>query len=184
MVSFCIWGKLTTNVAKKQFTMENRGMKKLAKRFYYLSFILVTFFAGNFCLAVESASVETFHTTGGKVEFFAIGRPSMLKVHGTAKSLEGTGTVNKKTNEIFGHFVLKMDDFSTSLGLRDSHLKNKVFEVEKYPVSELTFKSIVVKPGEKTKVPAVLKFHGVEKEVLCETTLIYNNDKTSIESSF
>src|ERR1035437_2664414 len=108
--------------------VENIGMKKFAKLFYYLSFILVTFFAGNLCFAVESSSVETFHATGGKVEFFAIGRPSMLKVHGTAKSLEGTGMINKKTNEISGHFVLKMDDFSTSLGLRDSHLKSKVFE--------------------------------------------------------
>ena len=77
-----------------------------------------------------------------------------------------------------------MDDFSTGLGLRDSHLKNKVFEVEKYPTAELTIKPVDVKLGEKTKITGILKFHGVEKEVQCDATDTISGDKATFQSTF
>jgi len=157
-------------------------MKKILAQFCYLTVISLTFLSTDFSQAADPVAMETLHISNGKVDFFAVGRPSMLKVHGVGKALEGT--LNKKLSEISGHFSMKMNDFSSGLGLRDSHTKEKVFEVEKYPTAELTFKPTNVKPGEKTKIPAILKFHGVEKEVQCETTINVAGDKVTFESTF
>ena len=119
--------------------------------------------------AVVPVVSESLSVKEGKVDFFAIGKPSMLKIHGTAQSLEGSFTPTEK--EVSGHFVIKMDGFTTGMGLRDSHTKDKVFDVEKFPTSELTLKPMPFKSGEKTKFSGILKFHGVEKTVEGETTV-------------
>ena len=145
-------------------------------------FVLIMFLSGSSSFAINQVPVEAFQASSGKIDFYAIGKPSMLKIHGSADSLKGT--FNKNNGEVSGHFTVNMADFSSGLSLRDSHTKNKVFEVEKYPTAEITLKPFQVKTSEKNKFTGVLKFHGVEKEVQGEMTFDFSDKKAKFESSF
>ena len=111
------------------------------------------------------SDAQVFLEKAGNVDFYAVGKPSMLKVHGVNSSL--TGQLRKTSKEVTGTFTIPMKDFSTgSLKLRDEHMRNKVFEVEKYPTAELSLQPIPLQGTEKSApFKGKLKFHGVEKEV-------------------
>ena len=146
---------------------------------WYLTFILLF---GYSSFAEKSSPPDVYHSTAGKIDFYALGKPSMLKIHGDAKTVEGT--LQKVGDEFSGHFQMKMNDLSTGIGMRDSHMRNKIFEVEKYPTAEMTLKPIHAKSGEKTAFSGTLKFHGVEKEVQGETTLKLSDNKVGYDSTF
>jgi len=149
---------------------------------FLISLISLNFFIGIQSFALTPDPIENYRLSAGKIEFFAVGKPSMLKVHGTGKSLDGS--LNKNNDEVTGHFTVKMDDFSSGLSLRDSHTKSKVFDVEHFPTAEFTLKSIKPKSNVKTKFVGVLKFHGIEKEVQGDTTMNITPDKMGFESTF
>jgi polyisoprenoid-binding protein YceI len=109
-----------------------------------------------------NAGVE-FVQDAGKVDFFAIGKPSMLKVHGENTALKGS--LKKDGDKISGKFLIPMKGFVTGMKLRDDHLRDKVFSVSQYPTAELTVESFAAKTNESVPFTGKLKFHGVEKEI-------------------
>jgi len=132
-------------------------------------------------LAHAADNPRSYHSSGGEIDFYALGRPSFLKVHGIAKTLEGTIQSN---HEVSGHFSIQLGDFKTGVGLRDRDLRKKVFEVDQYPVAELSFNSKTLKSGEKSDFVALLKIHGTEKPIHGEASFRMNREKASFEASF
>jgi len=128
------------------------------------------------------SKLTLYHANAVKIDFYALARPSFLKIHGTARTLEGT--IQRKGEQISGKFHLKLDDFSTGIRMRDSDLKHKVFEIEKYPGAELTFEPFPVASGEKTKFSGVLKLHGVEREIQGEKTISFADNQVKFDCTF
>lgn len=112
---------------------------------------------------LPSASAADFASQKAQIEFFVIGKPSMLKIHGTSDDL--TGKVSTGPKGASGKLVAKMDRFTTGgMALRDKHLKEKILEPEKFPTSEITFTDIPVN-ADGAPFKGKLKFHGKEKDV-------------------
>lgn len=110
----------------------------------------------------------TLKVSDGAIEFFATGKPSMLKIHGESKV--ATGQLIRSGNAVTGDLQVPLDSFTTGMGVRDSHLKEKIFETKKFDKATLKIVKLQlpdVKPGDYKAVDftAKLNFHGVEKDL-------------------
>lgn len=118
--------------------------------------------------------------------FDAIGKPSMLKIHGEDKQVRGNLKLDGKN--LSGEFLVKLDDFNTGMKLRDQHMKNKYLEIDKYPEAKLKLEPITLPSlsGELKKLPfkGTLTLHGVEKPVSGETNISLNSNIQNIDASF
>ena len=103
----------------------------------------------------------------GSVEFFALGRPSMLKIHGESQALGGSLT--RSGNELTGELKIPLNSFTTGMTTRDNHLKEKVFETSKFDTAILTITSLTLPSasGVFKDLPfsGKLNLHGVVKDV-------------------
>ena len=157
-------------------------MKRMNQNFLLMIAVLSSVLMVCPASALKREDMKSYHTSNGRIDFYAIGRPSFLKVHGIANSMEGVINSNA---EISGHFSIKLSDFKTGVGLRDKDLRNKVFVLDQYPpTAELTLNPIPLKLREKTDFSALLKMHGVEKEVQGQATVKFNGDKAIFEATF
>ena len=110
-------------------------------------------------------------TQDSKVEFLAIGKPSLLKINGTGGKLKGHIEVHD--GRISGQFVLPLELITTGISLRDEHMKNKYLEVSKYPEAVLQIAELKLDKdffsgiGIQKNIPfkGKLKIHGSEKDV-------------------
>ena len=120
--------------------------------------------------AAQAATVSV-QSTQGKLEFHAVGRPSMIKVNGEGKGPEGTLAI--AGNKVSGDLTIDMTSLTTGIGMRDSHMKEKYLEVGKYPTAKLhltevslpekwTFASPAAKD---VKFKADLTMHGQTKPI-------------------
>jgi polyisoprenoid-binding protein YceI len=106
--------------------------------------------------------------TEGALEFFAIGKPSMLKIHGESKAM--TGELNRSGADVTGNFQIPLDSFTTGMGVRDTHLKEKIFEIKKFDKATLKITKLQI-PGGKAgdykglDFTGTLNFHGVDKDI-------------------
>lgn len=114
-----------------------------------------------------SASTVTAKPEQGKLEFHAVGRPSMIKINGEGPGPAGTLTV--KENKVTGDLTFDMTKISSGISMRDEHMKEKYLEVQKYPDSKLHVSELVL-PGDfaakgAKQVPfkGDLTLHGVTK---------------------
>jgi polyisoprenoid-binding protein YceI len=103
-----------------------------------------------------------------KVEFLAVGKPSMLKIRGTAKpegeakSLEGN--LSLKGDTVSGNAKFALDTLNTGIGMRDRHMKEKYLETAKFPKAEFALTEM--------KVPeAIQKGDGTAKDLPFTGTL-------------
>ena len=142
----------------------------------------VLVFSVFFVLSQSSQAQTVFKTQGGHVDFYATGKPSMLKIHGENSDLTGALTQNKGSCD--GKFTTKLSAFSSGMSLRDRHLKNKIFEIDKYPEAELNFKSMSLKAGTTGTFSGTLKFHGTEKEVNGEVTPEISDKEIKFKTNF
>jgi polyisoprenoid-binding protein YceI len=129
-----------------------------------LKIITVSFFI--ILTSAFQASADTL--TSGSIDFYAIGKPSMLKIHGESTKL--TGTITRKGNVFSGQFEIPLDSFETGMSVRNKHLKEKVFETSKYDKAKLTITELKIpdeKTGEIKELPFTgkLSLHGVEKDI-------------------
>ncbi len=107
----------------------------------------------------------------GRVEFEAVGRPSMIKIKGQSEAVESRFTVDK--NVLNGEAKIKIDTFKTGIDLRDSHMKEKYLETAKFPETVLKIEGLKLPDTWSSKNPQLkdfpfkgkLNLHGVEKEV-------------------
>jgi len=114
-----------------------------------------------------AAAGKTLKSQSGKgqVVFEAVGKPSFLKIKGQGEGPEGEVTIDKTVQ---GNFKFKMTTLNTGIGLRDSHMKEKYLQVDKYPTAELKLESVEKFSGEgATGLPfkGTLTVHGVAKPV-------------------
>jgi len=141
----------------------------------------IRFFLIALLIGVSGAS-KSYHTSSGHVDFYAIGKPSFLKVHGVIKSMEA---VINSNGEVTGHFSVKLDEFKTGVGLRDKDLRNKVFELDQFPgTAELNLHPFNARSGEKSDFSGMLKIHGVEKQIRGQASVHINGDRLAFEAEF
>jgi len=122
-------------------------------------------------LLLPSVALATgLRSESGEVEFLAVGKPSMLKIHGKAENPEAHLSVNG--GDLNGSVSMEMEKFSTGIGLRDKHMKEKYLETAAHPKARLTLKNAKVGSGfaESLTNPAeafegILSFHGQDRPV-------------------
>jgi len=107
-----------------------------------------------------------------KVTFLAVGRPSMLKIHGTASS-GPAADLKVEGAQLKGAVSFEMDKLDTGIDMRTQHMKDKYLQVKEHPNAKLTLTEAPVDPtfvntltnsGEKP-FKGTLQLHGKEKEV-------------------
>lgn len=107
----------------------------------------------------------------GKIQFEAIGRPSMVKIKGQSEGPEGSLRI--VNGALSGEFLLPLQNLKTGIELRDEHMKDKYLEVSKYPQAKLTIPEQKLPDSWTTANPSlhdfkfkgVLQLHGEEKEI-------------------
>lgn len=124
------------------------------------------------------------------VEFLAVGQPSALRIRGKANPelvkespLKGSLTITGNSLSGTAAFLLKALD--TGIELRDTHMKDKYLEVEKYPNAELTITKLNFPEslkGENLPFEGQLLLHGVKKPVTGRATV--EKSGTSLTTKF
>jgi polyisoprenoid-binding protein YceI len=122
----------------------------------------------------------------GVLSFDAVGRPSMLKIHGEGKQLRGQ--IRQEGKIVTGTISAKLDDLDTGIALRNEHMKNKYLEIGKFP--DAAFKldplSLPAGEGDFKGIPfkGTLTLHGVEKPVAGFADIVTKNNVQSISATF
>ena len=167
-------------------------MKQKSAFFFGIALILSSSsFAGTTVTATATttapAAAPALKVSGGTTEFFAIGKPSMLKIHGESSEL--TGEFTRKDAELTGSFEISLENFKTGMGVRDSHTKEKIFETSKYKKASLKITKLTIPGGKNGDYKAVdfsgaLNFHGVEKPITGKTDLTVSDTSIKFDSTF
>jgi polyisoprenoid-binding protein YceI len=105
------------------------------------------------------------------VTFQAIGRPSLLKINGEGKGVDGQVKVDG--GKASGSFIFDLNKLTTGIEMRDTHMKEKYLQVGQYKEAKLTIDSLALPAGWSADKPAAseqpfegkLALHGVEKPV-------------------
>jgi polyisoprenoid-binding protein YceI len=79
----------------------------------------------------QAADQWVLNLSGGKVDFHAIGKPKMLKIHGKGGSPKGAFAVND--GKVTGKAVFDLNSLDTGIDMRNSHMKEKYLETNKHP---------------------------------------------------
>jgi polyisoprenoid-binding protein YceI len=127
-----------------------------------------------FCLLTTTAQAElSLKTTPqqGKVEFEAIGKPSMLKIKGIGEGAVADLKVNAQI--VSGEIQFDMKSLQTGIDLRDEHMKTKYLQVEQHPHAILQIKDLQLPANWSIKNAAlkeqefkgVMTLHGQQKEI-------------------
>lgn len=146
-----------------------------------LIFVLLIFITSSLFAAT---TLET-KPTDGKVEFDAVGRPSLLKIKGTGEG--AVAKLNIEGGKLNGEIKFNLNTLVTGIELRDEHMKNKYLEVVQYPEAVLTFKDFLLPSAWSIKSPRIinssfkgtLKLHGVEKELTGNFSIENNQFQSS-----
>lgn len=147
-----------------------------------LSLIFITLFAQSAFAATPPIAIRT-----GTVEFTAIGKPQMVKIHGSGEGLSGSVERSTVTAANGATVSFKLSELKTGIGLRDSHMKEKYLEVTKFPEAVLTLKSFKVPDSEtelSQQVDGLLRLHGVEKPVKVDVKSKKTGATFSVSSQF
>lgn len=138
-----------------------------------------------FALACLSALAGDVPISGG-VSFDAVGKPSMLKIHGEGKQLKGT--IKQDGRRITAEVAVRLDDLDTGLKLRNEHMKNKYLEVSEFPDSKFKLDPLILpgNEGDFKDVPfkGVLIIHGVEKRISGVADILISKAVQSVSASF
>lgn len=145
-----------------------------------LVFVLVTLFstlswAQNFYTAPQSTA-----------KFFAKARPSALNIHGENGKLRGI--IQIQNSQVKGKFEVETSTFTTGLGVRDNHLKDKVLKPKEHPKATLVLDPVTLpadwQPGKnlETKFKGNLTIVGQTKPV--EGTVKISGPSMAAEVSF
>ncbi|MEQ1723305.1 MAG: YceI family protein [Pseudobdellovibrio sp.] len=136
------------------------------------------------CNVALASEIKTT-ANAGKVEFEAIGRPSMIKIKGIGEGVNANLKVN--VNKISGEAVFRLDSLTTGIEMRDEHMKEKYLQVKNYPDAKMVFNEFQMPAGWTIKSPKVatssfrgkLILHGVEREI----TGLYTLDAQAMKST-
>ncbi len=121
--------------------------------------------------ASPEALSQNLLATKNSVEFIAIGKPAMLKIHGHSEKLEATLSIDQQ--KLSGEISLPLASLDTGLEIRDEHMKKKYLEVEKAPQAILRFESFELPMDlekcllskEKSRFKGTLELHQVSRVI-------------------
>lgn len=138
--------------------------------------------------APSSKRIIDLSKQDSKVEFLAIGKPSLLKINGKGGKLNGQLEVENKN--VTGLLSVLLDPMTTGIALRDEHMKQKYLETGKFPeatlkITQLTMdKDYFAETGSQKNVPfkGLLKVHGIEKEVEGTADLDSNENTVNVKA--
>ena len=148
-------------------------------KFRFLELTVVSLFAA------PSLWATPLKITTSSVTFIATGKPGFLKINGTGPDCHGT--LDKEPKGITGEVSVPMEKFVTGIDLRDEHMKEKYFEVKKYPEAILKiikFETDAKGEASDKAFKGTLNFHGIEKEIEGTATAKNDGGKTNIDANF
>lgn len=130
-----------------------------------------------------------------KVEFLAVGKPSMLKINGKAKLEDGAkleGVLQLKGDSLAGTAKFPLDSLTTGISLRDRHMKEKYLETAKFPKAEFTLTelklpgTLATGDGEAKGVPfkGTLSVHGVPQPIAGTVDIERKGAKAEMDFKF
>jgi polyisoprenoid-binding protein YceI len=119
----------------------------------------------------------------GKVEFLAIGRPSLLRIKGQGAG--PTAMVKISSQQATGEFVFQLAKLATGISLRDRHMKENYLHTDKFPIAKLSLTeaslpaswSITTPASQDIQFKGLLLLHGVEKPVTGTFKLLKGNEE-------
>jgi len=125
-----------------------------------------------------------------KVTYDAVGRPSMLKIHGEGKDL--TLQLTRDGATIAGKMSFNPATLDSGISLRDRHAREKYLEVEKYPEASFEMAPITLptefldETQKETSLPikGKLTLHGVTREVEAKTQVKREGTEVEVQSTF
>ncbi len=118
-----------------------------------------------------------------EVNFTAVGRPAFIKATGLLPIEEADFQI--KEGLLSGSLIVHLTKLDSGIETRDEHLKEKYLEVAKYPEAKLTLKNIKLSTlGESSTITALLKLHGVEKEIPIEAKVNREGRKLKVDANF
>lgn len=130
----------------------------------FLGFLFLPF-------ALYAATLEIDPATS-QANFLAIGRPSMMKIHGKDGKLQGKLDFDKKEN--LGEILVDLDSFDTGIQMRNQHMREKYLQTgtpsnkfAKLVIAKFALSSELIKAGGKTEAPFTgkLNLHGVDQDI-------------------
>jgi polyisoprenoid-binding protein YceI len=83
-----------------------------------------------------------FSSGTGQVSFQAIGRPAAIKINGEGETPKGD--LSLTDGKLNGALTFNLKSLKTGIELRDTHMKEKYLEVDKYPEAKLTLANLEV----------------------------------------
>lgn len=106
-----------------------------------------------------------------RIEFLAIGRPSLLRIKGSGVGVSGSIAV--RDSKASGELRFSLASLATGISLRDRHMKETYLETEKHPEAILKLVEVPLSKGwslqtssmSETPFTGLLRLHGVEKPV-------------------
>jgi polyisoprenoid-binding protein YceI len=126
----------------------------------------------------------------GVVLMDAVGKPSMLRIHGKGDAPKGQLKLEDK--KLNGAATFKIDSMDTGIGMRNKHMKEKYLEIGKYPDAKLTFKDMALPANSASEnfsadslpFKGLLSLHGVENPVEGTAKVDRKSDQTTIDARF
>ncbi len=128
--------------------------------------------------------------TSGSVEFLAIGRPSALRIRGKGVAPEGVVTISRASGKPLAAGAVKFDlaTLDTGIDTRTEHMKEKYFEVPKFPQAELKFADLALPDSSpikgKVHFKGDLTFHGVTHGVEGDAELVEKEKNFVVDAEF
>jgi polyisoprenoid-binding protein YceI len=111
-----------------------------------------------------SAATLIFDDKDGKIEFHATTHPVGVNVNGTGPAPKGS--LISDQGKLTGELTIDLTQLEAGMALRTNHMKQKVFEVEKYPEAKLMIKDLKLIAGaDSVPFQGDLTLHGVTKPV-------------------
>lgn len=148
---------------------------------YYIALFLSLFIAS---AGFSEKKVEPLQyvNVSGSCEWESIGNPGFLRIHGKGGKI--TGHIYQKDAATGGMFRVSLDDFTTGIALRDTHMKEKYLETAKHKEAVLYLDSAFIPLDKEFEWSGKLSLKGVEKPVKGRGKLHFKDGKKHVNASF
>jgi polyisoprenoid-binding protein YceI len=140
-----------------------------------------------FLAAPQLLDASTFNVKSGAATFTAVGKPGFIRINGEGPIPAGKFEIDEKTGIKGGEIQIKLDQLTTGLSLRDSHMKEKYLETAKFPTAVFTVQEAKFPDGkipELFDLPGILNLHGKQLPVTASVHGKVNSGSASGEADF
>ncbi len=143
---------------------------------------LVVFFLSAIAVTPVAHATTYSVASGSRVSFLA-------RITGgtfTATNDSVSGHLGTDANGVVdaGAVVIKADAFTTGIGMRDSHMREKYLESGKCPVIALDLKGAKLVTSGEAEVEGTMEAHCVKKPVKVRVTVVENDGVHTATSTF